>query len=193
MPDSTILHDTSDLHVKRKRKIEEAHGLTRLMSSVHHPFTTYLIASLSLVLLSISPFLRSEMRIAVQIVMVTACLVQYPVLVHVQMGVFMTPEGKGWGLQALDELPKGAFVCEYIGEILTIKEMHERNLKKGDTAKRTYQVKVLNKLASTRASGVGSGSRVLTDLVEGLEEAAVAVELRLKINQSHPDLKGGSF
>jgi len=54
--------------------------------------------------------------------------------------VFMTPEGKGWGLQALDELPKGAFVCEYIGEILTIKEMHERNLKKGDAAKRTYQV-----------------------------------------------------
>ncbi|XP_030472996.1 uncharacterized protein LOC115690696 isoform X2 [Syzygium oleosum] len=54
-------------------------------------------------------------------------------------------------------------------------------------------VKVLNKLASARASGAGSGSRVLTDLVEGLEEAAVAVELRLKINQSHPDLKGESF
>ncbi|XP_039157498.1 uncharacterized protein LOC104456951 isoform X2 [Eucalyptus grandis] len=54
------------------------------------------------------------------------------------------------------------------------------------------QVKVLNKLASARASGAGSGSRVLTDLVEGLEEAAIAVELRLKINQSHPDLKGGS-
>ncbi|KAF8043444.1 hypothetical protein BT93_A1700 [Corymbia citriodora subsp. variegata] len=54
-------------------------------------------------------------------------------------------------------------------------------------------VKVLNKLASARASGAGSGSRVLTDLVEGLEEAAVAVELRLKIDQSHPDLKGGSF
>ncbi|KAI3426718.1 uncharacterized protein J3R85_009780 [Psidium guajava] len=54
-------------------------------------------------------------------------------------------------------------------------------------------VKVLNKLASARASGAGSGSRVLTDLIEGLEEAAVAVELRLKINQSHPDLKGGSF
>ncbi|KAL3718977.1 hypothetical protein ACJRO7_003994 [Eucalyptus globulus] len=54
-------------------------------------------------------------------------------------------------------------------------------------------VKVLNKLASARASGAGSGSRVLTDLVEGLEEAAVAVELRLKIDQNHPDLKGGSF
>ncbi|KAI6673502.1 hypothetical protein NL676_001408 [Syzygium grande] len=53
--------------------------------------------------------------------------------------VFMTPEGKGWGLQTLDELPKGAFVCEYVGEILTTKEMHERNSKKGDAAKCTYQ------------------------------------------------------
>lgn len=52
----------------------------------------------------------------------------------------MTPEGKGWGLQTLDELPKGAFVCEYVGEILTTKEMQERNSKMGDTAQRTYQV-----------------------------------------------------
>ncbi|KAF3969031.1 hypothetical protein CMV_007135 [Castanea mollissima] len=54
-------------------------------------------------------------------------------------------------------------------------------------------VKILNKLASARASGMGGGSKVLTDLVQGLQEAAFAVELRLKINQDHPDLKGGSF
>ncbi|XVE75362.1 hypothetical protein DITRI_Ditri12bG0088400 [Diplodiscus trichospermus] len=54
-------------------------------------------------------------------------------------------------------------------------------------------VKLLNKLAAARASGRSDGSKVLTDLVEGLEEPAIAVELRLKINQSHPDLKGGSF
>ncbi|EXC48062.1 hypothetical protein L484_001565 [Morus notabilis] len=54
-------------------------------------------------------------------------------------------------------------------------------------------VKILNKLASTRASGQGHGSKVLTDLVDGLEEPAVAVELRLKIDQNNPDLKGGSF
>ncbi|KAJ4979906.1 hypothetical protein NE237_010686 [Protea cynaroides] len=54
-------------------------------------------------------------------------------------------------------------------------------------------VKLLNKLASARASGTGSGSKVLTDLVEGLEEPGIAVELRLKIDQNHPDLKGGSF
>ncbi|KAK8662295.1 hypothetical protein V6N13_091879 [Hibiscus sabdariffa] len=54
-------------------------------------------------------------------------------------------------------------------------------------------VKLLNKLASAKASGRGDGSKVLTDLVEGLEEPAIAVELRLKISQSHPDLKGRSF
>ncbi|KAA0036469.1 phosphoglucomutase isoform X1 [Cucumis melo var. makuwa] len=54
-------------------------------------------------------------------------------------------------------------------------------------------VKILNKLASARASGLGGGSQVLTDLVEGLQEPAVAVELRLKINQNHPDLQGGPF
>lgn len=54
-----------------------------------------------------------------------------------------------------------------------------------------FQVKLLNKLASARASGIGGGSKVLTDLVEGLQEPAVAVELRLKIDASHEDLKGG--
>lgn len=53
------------------------------------------------------------------------------------------------------------------------------------------QVKILNKLASARALGISGGSKVLTDLVEGLEEPAVAVELRLKIDQNHADLKGG--
>lgn len=38
----------------------------------------------------------------------------------------MTPEGKGWGLRTLKDLPKGAFVCEYIGEVLTNVELFER-------------------------------------------------------------------
>ncbi|KAK1409599.1 hypothetical protein QVD17_36126 [Tagetes erecta] len=54
-------------------------------------------------------------------------------------------------------------------------------------------VKLLNKLASARASGQTGGSKVLTDLVDELQEPGVAVELRLKIDQNHPDLKGGSF
>ncbi|CAA7061480.1 unnamed protein product [Microthlaspi erraticum] len=54
-------------------------------------------------------------------------------------------------------------------------------------------VKILNKLASARAAGKGSGSKVLTDLVEGLEEPRVALELRLKIDKNHSDLEGRDF
>ncbi|CAH9129995.1 unnamed protein product [Cuscuta epithymum] len=54
-------------------------------------------------------------------------------------------------------------------------------------------VKLLNKLALAKASGKGGGSEVLTDLVDGLEEPGIAVELRLKIDQNHPDLREGSF
>lgn len=54
-------------------------------------------------------------------------------------------------------------------------------------------VKILNKLASARAAGEGSGSKVLTDLVEGLDEPKVALELRLKIDKNHSDLDGRDF
>lgn len=54
-------------------------------------------------------------------------------------------------------------------------------------------VKILNKLASAKASGQGTGSKVLTDMIEGLEDPEFAVELRLKIDQNHTDLRGGSF
>ncbi|GER51310.1 SUVR2 histone-lysine N-methyltransferase [Striga asiatica] len=55
--------------------------------------------------------------------------------------VFMTEEGKGWGLRTLEELPKGAFVCEYVGEILTNMELYERNTKSsGDDNRHVYPV-----------------------------------------------------
>lgn len=54
-------------------------------------------------------------------------------------------------------------------------------------------VKLLNKLASSKAEGGGLGSSVLTKMIEGLEEAEVAVELRLKIDQNNKDVFGGSF
>lgn len=40
--------------------------------------------------------------------------------------VFLTSEGNGWGLRTLEDLPKGSFICEYVGEILTISEMCHR-------------------------------------------------------------------
>ncbi|KAI3782940.1 hypothetical protein L2E82_13001 [Cichorium intybus] len=43
-----------------------------------------------------------------------------------KLQVFMTSGGKGWGVRTLEELPKGAFVCEYVGEVLTNMELYNR-------------------------------------------------------------------
>ncbi|XP_041004192.1 probable inactive histone-lysine N-methyltransferase SUVR2 isoform X2 [Juglans microcarpa x Juglans regia] len=57
-----------------------------------------------------------------------------------KLQVFCTSEGKGWGLRTLEDLPKGAFVCEYAGEILTNTELYDRNLENSKSGKPTYSV-----------------------------------------------------
>ncbi|KAK4573207.1 hypothetical protein RGQ29_031250 [Quercus rubra] len=57
-----------------------------------------------------------------------------------KLQVFCTSEGKGWGLRTLEDLPKGAFVCEYVGEILTNTELFERNTESKKSGKHTYSV-----------------------------------------------------
>lgn len=52
--------------------------------------------------------------------------------------VFYTDDRRGWGLRTLEELPKGAFVCEYVGEILTTKELLDRTLQRTHGANQTY-------------------------------------------------------
>lgn len=52
-------------------------------------------------------------------------------LVYYMFQVFLTLEGKGWGLRTLEDLPRGAFVCEYVGEIVTNTELYERNMRVG--------------------------------------------------------------
>ncbi|PAN07098.1 hypothetical protein PAHAL_1G310700 [Panicum hallii] len=54
--------------------------------------------------------------------------------------VFLTPGEKGWGLRPAEKLPQGAFVCEYVGEILTNIELYERNNQITGKAKHTYPV-----------------------------------------------------
>ncbi|KAJ9540242.1 hypothetical protein OSB04_026748 [Centaurea solstitialis] len=56
-----------------------------------------------------------------------------------KLQVFST-EGKGWGLRTLEYLPKGSFVCEYVGEILTNMELYERNKKGRKNERHTYPV-----------------------------------------------------
>ncbi|KAK8945583.1 Histone-lysine N-methyltransferase SUVR4 [Platanthera guangdongensis] len=54
--------------------------------------------------------------------------------------VFYSAGGKGWGLRTLEELPRGAFVCEYVGEILTNIELYDRTIKETGGARHTYPV-----------------------------------------------------
>ncbi|XP_023537142.1 histone-lysine N-methyltransferase SUVR4-like [Cucurbita pepo subsp. pepo] len=54
--------------------------------------------------------------------------------------VFFTREGKGWGLRTLNNLPKGSFVCEYVGEVLTNTELYDRNMQRTGNERHTYPV-----------------------------------------------------
>uniref|UniRef100_A0A5B6YPP7 Putative histone-lysine N-methyltransferase SUVR2 isoform X1 n=1 Tax=Davidia involucrata TaxID=16924 RepID=A0A5B6YPP7_DAVIN len=60
--------------------------------------------------------------------------------INCNLQVFMTPEGKGWGLRTLEELPKGAFVCEYVGEVLTNAELYERISRSPGNEEHAYPV-----------------------------------------------------
>ncbi|KAL8545114.1 hypothetical protein ACS0TY_005348 [Phlomoides rotata] len=56
-----------------------------------------------------------------------------------KLQVFRTPAQKGWGLRTLEDIPKGAFICEYVGEVITSRESFERSLH--DTGEKlTYPV-----------------------------------------------------
>ncbi|XVF42341.1 hypothetical protein PTKIN_Ptkin01aG0354900 [Pterospermum kingtungense] len=57
-----------------------------------------------------------------------------------KLQVLFTREGKGWGLRTLQDLPKGTFVCEYVGEILTNTELYNRNMKSRGRERHTYPV-----------------------------------------------------
>lgn len=60
--------------------------------------------------------------------------------IRCRLEVFYTGPKKGWGLRSPDELPKGTFVCEYAGEILTNMELHERTVRATGNEKHTYPV-----------------------------------------------------
>ncbi|XP_061371348.1 probable inactive histone-lysine N-methyltransferase SUVR2 [Gastrolobium bilobum] len=57
-----------------------------------------------------------------------------------KLQLFLTREGKGWGLRTLEDLPKGCFVCEYAGEILTNTELYERTMQNSGNDRHTYPV-----------------------------------------------------
>ncbi|GAB2284197.1 hypothetical protein Dimus_018662 [Dionaea muscipula] len=53
--------------------------------------------------------------------------------------VFSDPVRKRSGTEDAEDLPKGAFMCEFVGEILTIVELHKRNSRKS-SGKHSYVV-----------------------------------------------------
>ncbi|KAI3678778.1 hypothetical protein L6452_38081 [Arctium lappa] len=57
-----------------------------------------------------------------------------------KLQVFMTPGGKGWGLRTLEDLPKGAFICEYVGEVLTNAELYDRVSRSSNKDEHAYPV-----------------------------------------------------
>ncbi|XP_076913415.1 histone-lysine N-methyltransferase SUVR4-like isoform X2 [Bidens hawaiensis] len=56
-----------------------------------------------------------------------------------KLQVFST-KGKGWAVRSVEHLPKGSFICEYVGEILTNTELYERNKQSKKNERHTYPV-----------------------------------------------------
>ncbi|XP_022005669.1 histone-lysine N-methyltransferase SUVR4 isoform X2 [Helianthus annuus] len=56
-----------------------------------------------------------------------------------KLQVFST-EDKGWAVRSTQYLPKGSFICEYVGEILTNTELYERNKQSQVNERHTYPV-----------------------------------------------------
>ncbi|CAI8603302.1 unnamed protein product [Vicia faba] len=57
-----------------------------------------------------------------------------------KLQVFLTDQGKGWGVRSLEDLPMGSFVCEYAGEILTNTELYDRIVLSTSNDRHTYPV-----------------------------------------------------
>lgn len=55
-----------------------------------------------------------------------------------KLQVFMTKEGKGWGVRTLQPVPARAFLFEYIGEIMTNTEQYYRNIEYREKNIHTY-------------------------------------------------------
>ena len=45
-----------------------------------------------------------------------------------QFGIYRTSNGRGWGLKALERIPKGKFIITYSGELITADERDKRAL-----------------------------------------------------------------
>lgn len=56
---------------------------------------------------------------------------------EMKLCIFRTANGRGWGVKTLRAIPKGSFVTQYVGEVITSEEAEKRG-KEYDAAGRTY-------------------------------------------------------
>lgn len=54
-----------------------------------------------------------------------------------KLSIFRTDYGCGWGVKAIESIPKGRFVMEYVGEVITVEEADRRG-KKYEAEERIY-------------------------------------------------------
>ncbi|KAL3687103.1 hypothetical protein R1sor_013412 [Riccia sorocarpa] len=104
-----------------------------------------------------------------------------------KLQIFFTHEGKGWALRTLEQLPAGAFVCEYVGEILTNMEQEERNnnAKADPTVTHTYPILVVFKMRQLcalmpRSSGtplVSSTTGVVMEICESYPTCKIILQV----------------
>jgi histone-lysine N-methyltransferase SUV39H len=48
------------------------------------------------------------------------------------MSIYRTSNGCGWGVKTLENIKKGSFVVEYVGEVITSDEAEQRGKKYGN-------------------------------------------------------------
>ena len=54
--------------------------------------------------------------------------------------IYRTENGCGWGVKTLENIKKGSFVVEYVGEVISNEEAEERGKKYGKTRKPALRV-----------------------------------------------------
>ncbi|KAM7253287.1 hypothetical protein ACFE04_008837 [Oxalis oulophora] len=115
--------------------------------------------------------------------------------------VFPTKEGTGWGLQTVGELPKGSFVCEYVGEILTDAELHscyaQNAARRGGSAGNKFRMSLGLPVAATVNCADNTGAKNLYIIsVKGIKgrlnrlpSACVGDMVMATVKKGKPDLR----
>uniref|UniRef100_A0A8C5B454 Euchromatic histone-lysine N-methyltransferase 1b n=1 Tax=Gadus morhua TaxID=8049 RepID=A0A8C5B454_GADMO len=81
---------------------------------------------------------------------------------RIRLQLFRTPK-KGWGVRALQDIPQGTFICEYVGEIIS---EEEAEMRKNDTYLFSMDNKVHTDVYCIDAHFYGNISRFINHMCE---------------------------